>query len=44
MHVLIYNNIISNATGTALGVVTSIQMIGIGICNLIVGKMLDVIQ
>lgn len=30
--------------GTALGLTTSIQMIGMGIANIIVGKMLDLIM
>ena len=30
--------------GTALGLTTSIQMIGMGIANIIVGKMLDLIK
>ncbi|KAJ7377280.1 hypothetical protein OS493_030091 [Desmophyllum pertusum] len=37
--------IVEQATvGTALGLTTSVQMIGMGIANIIVGKMLDVIK
>ena len=33
--------VVSQATvGTAMGITTSLQMIGIGICNLVVGQIL----
>lgn len=31
----------SSTVGTAMGITTSVQMIGIGICNLVVGAILD---
>jgi len=41
---LFANGVFYCPEGTALGLTTSIQMIGMGIANIIVGKMLDLIK